>query len=883
MHVQGLSAVVFPVTQSDEKTTTVRPCSDSRRLNSASPTISETTKSVADAVIALRTSLKPGHEIRQYDLAKAFYKIKIRITDIDGERYHPVLKVGQNRFTSERLVFGLSCGPAGLNASQDIINWIIDRTISDISYSKIIVMDDYLLAGDSADLNKVENLLDYTWNKTGFESPKSKRQTWSDTPTRWLGGHWSWDGEKLRIKRKPIDAPTIEKWTKRKAFEVAGKFTAVTASLDETIARLHCDAIRALTGTIASWNDIITDKTLIKELKHHVEAAVQHHSRCLNETVELLSETKDITIQTDASNSGFGAVILQNKHIVYAWGKLFSTAQQLHHINRKELFAIAQAVQQTDHIVSLMSEIRSVQLETDSKVASLQLNEYKSYNSKSIEKRVLQRLRHNIIEGWNRWRRLGINVSHRHIPGDTNKADGLTRIGTTNIDVCVTEIDTMADLIQIPAYEEWKNTGGNNFSEFIKHSQSEDEKTQKLVEYSPHVTTGADGIIRKKHAVVLPDTLTQQFINAIHVQIGNGSIRDTLINFNQDYWNAHARKIAKQTVRKCTYCQQSNAKVNEQASYGPVNRPEYPFQVIGIDLYGPLPDGKSYILTIVDRLTGYTNFKVLPDSTSGAICKNLEVWLLAAGERVQRIISDNGTQFTASDKFQALLQLWNIKHSTIPIYTPQVGGFYENKHRHATHVIRTMLLQHKQVDLQLLASIASAQINSRRSPDRATTPHELIYGYQYSWPLGTAATNSAINQDEQLNPPDPAVVETAQKQHKMLREKFLKLLEHEFEVRQEKQAERFTKENPRTKRPLKVGDTVMFGTDIIKSKFAPQCSGPFRIAEQLGKHSFKVIEEETQKSFILHAKRLRRIEDTRDEETERVKHGYNLRSRPGHQ
>jgi hypothetical protein len=51
------AATVFPVLQSSEKTTTVRPCSDFRLLNSVSPRVSAVTLSTAQAVWKLRSQL----------------------------------------------------------------------------------------------------------------------------------------------------------------------------------------------------------------------------------------------------------------------------------------------------------------------------------------------------------------------------------------------------------------------------------------------------------------------------------------------------------------------------------------------------------------------------------------------------------------------------------------------------------------------------------------------------------------------------------------------------------------------------------------------------------------------------------------------------------
>ena len=52
---------------------------------------------------------------------------------------------------------------------------------------------------------------------------------------------------------------------------------------------------------------------------------------------------------------------------------------------------------------------------------------------------------------------------------------------------------------------------------------------------------------------------------------------------------------------------------------------------------------------------------------------------------------------------------------------------------------------------------------------------------------------------------------------------------------------------------------VMFANDSIKRKMQDQASGPFILLEQLGAHTWKVIEEDTC-SFVFHDRRLRKID-----------------------
>ena len=852
-----LSAVVFPVSQNGEKTTTVRPCSDFRRLNRASPPISAVTPSVEEAVMQLRASFQAERQIRQYDLAKAFYKIGIAITH-NNKPFHPTLKVGNTMYTSDRLVFGLSCGPSGLNVTQDIINFVLAKVLDSENKTilqqtkRIIVMDDYLLIGSKHNLDLLEQVLDYIWEKTGFDSPKTKRCTWSNHPTRWLGGHWKLTPTgKLILSRPDVVLQWPAKVTKRSLFAEAGKVMTIGSSLNETIARTHCDSIRMLAGRQGSWDEPIQDKQLLDTLRKHLQDVNDYYTRARleEEEVTTLHDVESLTIECDASNTGFGFVCLCGDSIVYTYAKVFNQTQQIWHINRKELYTIAICLQKIDQLLCMLKKVRNLEIRTDSRVAVLQLNEFAHYNSKSIDRRVLMRLRQNIFDLWNVWRRHAIDVTLKHIAGKDNRADVLTRISKLPLEDIMT-IDVPAGLSK----------------QTILEAQQSDAAVQKAITITRFYYADDDNIVRHKNGkVYIPDVLAKQVLRQLHQESGHTQLIDLLYNFQEWCFNPHARSYAKSVIRQCGSCELARTDTNGQTTYGPIRRPMHPFEIIGIDLFGPLvrtrgAENPRHILTIVDRLTGYTQFIVIPDAKSDSVCHALATFLVIIGKTTRIIISDNGKQFTDSKEFQQLLREANITHSLIPIHSPHAGGFYETKHKTAVWVIRTMLQDAPENDWQYIATVASQQINSRQSPDRSASPHELIFGYKHTWPTTAAIRNSTTT----LEPVGTEDVSGLQSKRHETTQKLLKLWDVEFDLRQQSTEQRFRSKTPNNRQELQLGDHAMFVNDVIKKKFAAQCSGPFQLTEQTGKQTWKTREIATGREFILHARRLRRIDPDND-------------------
>jgi hypothetical protein len=381
-----------------------------------------------------------------------------------------------------------------------------------------------------------------------------------------------------------------------------------------------------------------------------------------------------------------------------------------------------------------------------------------------------------------------------------------------------------------------------------------------------------DGLVHHDDKLYVPDALLKDILTYLHKAQGHSAFVPLFASFLKVCYHPHARAYAKKLVNSCASCNTAKPSVGAATSYGPVRKPPYPFETVGIDLFGPLSrrSGRNtgcYILTVVDRLTGYTIFAVIDNGRADTIVRWYEIFLLTLGQRIKYCVTDNGPQFVSSAEFSSLLATWGIQHLRIPIYTPTAGGFYETKHRTAVHVLRTMLIDNPFHQWQFIASLAAQQINSRVSPDRTSSPHELLFGWEYIHPsvFNMVEPTPLIDVDSGIADPllTPLVHEESRKRHER-RTELLRIWHHEFDLRQNQAAERFEATIPKSRVPLATGDKVMFANDVIKRKMQDQASGPFILSQQLGAHTWKVTEEGSSRTFIFHDRRLRKIEDSSD-------------------
>lgn len=110
--------------------------------------------------------------------------------------------------------------------------------------------------------------------------------------------------------------------------------------------------------------------------------------------------------------------------------------------------------------------------------------------------------------------------------------------------------------------------------------------------------------------------------------------------------------------------------------------PNARFDVVHIDLVGPLPPSKgyTYLLTCVDRFTRWPEAFPLSTITAEAVAQAfISGWISRFGVP-SKIITDRGRQFE-SNLWQTLMKLLGSKRSRTTAYHPQANGMVERFHR----------------------------------------------------------------------------------------------------------------------------------------------------------------------------------------------------------
>ena len=192
-------------------------------------------------------------------------------------------------------------------------------------------------------------------------------------------------------------------------------------------------------------------------------------------------------------------------------------------------------------------------------------------------------------------------------------------------------------------------------------------------------------------------------------------------------------------VEGCDKCQHYRKDIHPKAQLQPQEIPEGPWQIVGVDLVGPLPlsKGKDMILNVVDHYMKQIHLfpvtsQILADGVTSIYCE--QVFLLHGIPK--KIISDRGPQFVARS-MHALYKCLGIDAGLTTTYHPQANGQIECKNQEVEAYLCLFISKH-QDDWVYLLPTAEFVINSRMNSAMGHTLFKLLYGYMpdFTIPIG---------------------------------------------------------------------------------------------------------------------------------------------------
>jgi hypothetical protein len=382
------------------------------------------------------------------------------------------------------------------------------------------------------------------------------------------------------------------------------------------------------------------------------------------------------------------------------------------HINTAELVAILKALSLIAHYRLALgktdAQVIKVMCDNQSAIAWLKNADARNWKViKGLSAKVVEKTLHDISDTC---QSMNIKLQLEHVPSESNLADALTRVPSKSWIEPPPEFDT--SILK-------------NVICTIPPPQSPVIPRDVAIERDQYNRV----VLNSREALL-------SVMDKIHEHEGAESLYHRLRSFISF---PALRKEAQEYVRRCLTCQMSRVTQHEVVSTTDEHMPQatVPFAMVHLDILGPFGaiEGMDqlFVLTFIDR---YSRFALTRSTFNCPTSSDVTVLLRLMFERFHVtpdvVVTDQGTQFTASETSQAF-QRYNCSHTMTPIRASWANGRVERLHRVINERLRACLKDN--IDClpftQFNDIIRRATVAYNTSVNHRTlvSPHNLVFTY----------------------------------------------------------------------------------------------------------------------------------------------------------
>jgi len=300
------------------------------------------------------------------------------------------------------------------------------------------------------------------------------------------------------------------------------------------------------------------------------------------------------------------------------------------------------------------------------------------------------------------------------------------------------------------------------------------------------------------------------------------------------YWNQMFEDI-REYIKTCNICQRFGKPERNEPLHS--IKVIQPYERIGIDIVGPLPETKKknkYMVVAIEYLTKWVEVRALDKATAENVADFIYEDIICRHGAPKIILTDQGSHFK-NKIIDTLLHKFKIEHRLSSPYHPQTNGLVERFNKTLT----TMLAKTNDIfnwDLHI-PSVLFAYRTTKHSTTKYT-PFYLNYGRNPVLPLDI--DNKESPEDKEVNLEDSILKRTYEleemlPQHQQRAKELIKLS-------QEKSQERHKVKKMKKEITYQKGDQVlMYDSRLDKQwsgKLDKKWKGPFTVEKRLDKGSY---------------------------------------------
>ena len=459
------------------------------------------------------------------------------------------------------------------------------------------------------------------------------------------------------------------------------------------------------------------------------------------------------TLDTDASEYQLGCCLLQEQpdgalHPIGYWSRTLTSAEKNYSSTEKECLAIVWAVQ---HLRPYLEGQRfTIRTDHDALKWLLNLRDPRgrlarwSLRLQEFDYEVVYKpgKTHALADGPSRILTKGLDKSHfdDDIPCLPRYSKALLRAKATGTDnsfwakpkmtvdtVLLTRRDDMRTPISID--EMLSEQASDEYCQWARREMDRDTQGKSPFAINQHGVLTRRSTLDKSLQIVVPSSLRKRLLEIAHCaptsgHPGRAKLYQTMRR--GFYWPSMTVDIH-HLVENCTTCAEN--RIKEQKNVYPMRLfpATKPLEYVAMDILGPLPrtkHGMRFILVITDRFTKLTKTVALRTITSLAVARAFcRTWVFNYG--IPKILlTDNGTQFTATF-FRDVCRILGIHKVFTTEYHPQTNGQAERFNRTIVAAIRNYVSDSQRDWDEWLDPLTYAY-NTQVHRSTGTTPFDLV-------------------------------------------------------------------------------------------------------------------------------------------------------------
>ena len=597
--------------------------------------------------------LNGGTKFTKLDLADAYLQIELD----ENSKQLVVLNTHQGLYCYKRMPFGLSCAPA-------IFQRIIEQTLAGLP-GVACYLDDIIITGrtEKDHLTNLQKTLERL-RDNGFRLRKSKC-SFLQTSVAYLGHIITKEG--IRPQANKVEA--IQKMPRPKDQKELRSLLGMINYYDKFLP--------GLATKCACLNDLHKDNEWHWTKNHTKAVEVVKETLSSVDTLTHYDPKLPLTLACDASSVGVGAVISHvfpdntEKPIAYASRKLTKAEANYAQIQKEALSIVFGVKKFRQYLLG-----RQFKLYTDHKpLLSI------FHPQKGIPEVAASRLQQWAIT-------LAAYDYEVHYKPSTQhgNADALSRLPLDVDDDMDREEEDVVCAVEEQQLEKLPLKGKD-----IKTATEQDSILSQVFNYTLHGWPNNAGAVPKEVQqyfskrtqftlrngcliwglrVVIPQKHRQEVLNVLHAGHPGTTRMKSLARLH--VWWPNIDKDIEHHTNACTSCA-TTARDPVRVPLHQWELPLRPWQRVHIDYAGPFK-GKMWLL-MIDAFSKWPEIHEMRATTAEATIFKLKQ-IFAAHGLPERIISDNGPQFTAN-QFEEFCRFRGIVHSTIAPYHPRSNGEVE--------------------------------------------------------------------------------------------------------------------------------------------------------------------------------------------------------------